>query len=236
MDHDHARTLRLAKTRRRPDYRAMAVQQQSIPGGLPVAIIDDFLDRDTHAALLAWTLTNEAAFAPTMVGKGRHDPHLRSSRWVRGPEFEPWRERLRALVTPVLPVLARGAGLEPFDPARIEVQLACHNHGDFYDAHIDTAIVNPESRHGSRMLSMVYYFHAEPLGFGGGRLRLHPVLAGGGGTLDIAPVQNRLVGFASWAPHEVLPVDCPSRRFADSRFTLNIWAHRTSDAPASGQS
>jgi Rps23 Pro-64 3,4-dihydroxylase Tpa1-like proline 4-hydroxylase len=41
---------------------------------------------------------------------------------------------------------------------------------------------------------------------------------------DIEPGQNRLVAFPSWAPHEVMPISCPSRRFIDSRFAVNCWA------------
>jgi Rps23 Pro-64 3,4-dihydroxylase Tpa1-like proline 4-hydroxylase len=32
--------------------------------------------------------------------------------------------------------------------------------------------------------------------------------------------------FPSWAPHEVMPISCPSKRFTDSRFAINYWVYR----------
>jgi asparagine synthetase B (glutamine-hydrolysing) len=43
---------------------------------------------------------------------------------------------------------------------------------------------------------------------------------------DIEPIHNSLLMFPSWAPHEVMPVNCPSQRFIDSRFAINCWVHR----------
>lgn len=40
---------------------------------------------------------------------------------------------------------------------------------------------------------------------------------------EIVPEDNLLVLFPSSALHEIRPVRCPSRAFADSRFTLNGW-------------
>jgi SM-20-related protein len=39
--------------------------------------------------------------------------------------------------------------------------------------------------------------------------------------LDLAPENDSLVIFPSWAPHEVMPVVFPSGGFADSRFSVN---------------
>jgi Rps23 Pro-64 3,4-dihydroxylase Tpa1-like proline 4-hydroxylase len=39
-------------------------------------------------------------------------------------------------------------------------------------------------------------------------------------------MQNQIVFFPSETLHEVLPVECPSGEFADSRFTVNGWLHR----------
>src|SRR6184192_3632415 len=43
---------------------------------------------------------------------------------------------------------------------------------------------------------------------------------------NIVPRQNQLVAFPSCLAHEITLVDCPSRAFADSRFTVNGWFHR----------
>ncbi|MBE9012911.1 2OG-Fe(II) oxygenase, partial [Pseudanabaenaceae cyanobacterium LEGE 13415] len=43
---------------------------------------------------------------------------------------------------------------------------------------------------------------------------------------EIQPINNSIIFFPSHFLHEVLPVSCPSRQFADSRFTLNGWIRR----------
>lgn len=63
-----------------------------------------------------------------------------------------------------------------------------------------------------------------PRGFAGGELRLHPFSPDGARDwLDIEPEHNALLAFPSWAPHEVRPVNCPSRRFEESRFAVKVW-------------
>jgi SM-20-related protein len=73
----------------------------------------------------------------------------------------------------------------------------------------------------------VYYFFSEPKAFNGGALRLYAI---GGNSqqsfIDIEPERNSLLVFPSWAPHEVMPVHCPSGRFVDSRFAINCWLYR----------
>jgi Rps23 Pro-64 3,4-dihydroxylase Tpa1-like proline 4-hydroxylase len=77
------------------------------------------------------------------------------------------------------------------------------------------------------MLSAVYYFHRMPKAFSGGCLRLHRIGARPGDIgMDVTPIDNSLVVFPSWAPHEVLPVRCLSGAFGDSRFAVNCWVYR----------
>jgi Rps23 Pro-64 3,4-dihydroxylase Tpa1-like proline 4-hydroxylase len=45
-------------------------------------------------------------------------------------------------------------------------------------------------------------------------------------ALTLTPPQNSIVFFPSSYLHEVMPVSCPSRAFADSRLTVNGWLHR----------
>ena len=113
----------------------------------------------------------------------------------------------------------------PVDAPKLETQLVAHNDGAFYSRHIDTQMIG---RHDHiRVLSGVYYFHAKPKAFTGGALRLYSIGNGEGRTfVDIEPEHNSLVVFPSWAPHEVMPVSCPSKRFVDSRFAINCWIHR----------
>jgi Rps23 Pro-64 3,4-dihydroxylase Tpa1-like proline 4-hydroxylase len=77
-------------------------------------------------------------------------------------------------------------------------------------------------------LTFVYFFHREPRRFAGGELRLFDtaqterVSAKVEHFKLIYPLQNQVVFFPSSYVHEILPVICPSREFADSRFTVNL--------------
>ena len=110
-------------------------------GVASIVLYDDFLDVATLTELIDCTLENEAAFEPSGVGQGQaNDRVIRSSRRAPEPAFKPWRDRLRALVEPLLPDLATAVGVAPFAPARLEVQLIAHNDDDFYRTPIGTAI------------------------------------------------------------------------------------------------
>ena len=81
-----------------------------------------------------------------------------------------------------------------------------------------------------RALSGVYYLHRAPKGFSGGALRFYAI-GDANRFVDVEPVHNSLLVFPSWAPHEVMPISCPTGAFMDSRFAVNCWLHRRS-APA----
>ena len=131
-------------------------------------------------------------------------------------------EHVRAL----LPELIDQLRVTPFIAGEIELELVAHNDGAHFALHGDLYTGQGSAR-GDRLLSAVYYFHRAPKAFSGGCLRLHRIGARPGDTgVDIAPDQNSLVVFPSWAPHEVLTVHCPSGAFGDSRFAVNCWVYR----------
>jgi len=109
--------------------------------------------------------------------------------------------------------------------------LTASNHGDFYRKHRDGGSAANQATD-PRTLTCVYYFFADPKPFAGGDLRLYDwrrqgeTFAPADSFQQIAPVSNRLVVFASDAYHELLPVRCPSRLFADSRFAMTVWIRR----------
>src|SRR5262249_9445034 len=102
------------------------------------------------------------------------------------------------------------------------------NDGDFFHFHSD----NASERVSSRYLTFVYFFHREPQQFEGGELRIHDARLAGesyvseGSYQPIVPRQNQIVFFPCELMHEITPVECPSRLFADSRFTVNGWLRR----------
>src|SRR5262249_22274511 len=110
------------------------------------------------------------------------------------------------------------------DP-RLETELVAHGDGSFYKRHVDTQTGHYPDVKRIRVLSCVYYFNAKPKAFTGGALRLYALGGQEVKFVDIEPVYNSLVTFLAWIPHEVMPISCPSRRFIDSRFAVNCWAH-----------
>ncbi|PTS77990.1 prolyl 4-hydroxylase subunit alpha [Sphingomonas sp. HMWF008] len=204
----------------------------------PFAVRDLLLSDQDLADLLAFAVAHEADFKPTGIGShadgsGGLNPSYRSSRGLPSRIFKPWRDRIKASVAPLLPGILTDLGMRAFDVARYEIELVRHNDGDFYKRHIDTQTGPTETAR--RAISLVYYFHAEPKAFEGGALRLY-ALNRNDVFLDVEPRQNRLVAFASWVPHEVMPISCPSGRFIDSRFAINCWVRMTPPTPLKAQS
>jgi Rps23 Pro-64 3,4-dihydroxylase Tpa1-like proline 4-hydroxylase len=190
-----------------------------------------FLASEERAALLAWSLANEARFQPAQLRGRAVDPSVRRALVLR--DLGPLREVFETRVADLLPTFIDTLGLPAFEPSGIDLELAAHNDGAHFALHTDTYTQPSSTARGHRMLSAVYYFHAEPRGFTGGQLRLHRfgTTAPTSEFEEIEPAQNCLVAFPSWAPHEVRPIACPSRAFAHSRFAVNVWIHRASGAP-----
>ena len=191
---------------------------------LPFLREEQFLAPADHAALLAWTLANEARFEPAALSGNIVDPKVRHASSLR--DLGPLGPVLRARIAAEVPGWIKSLRVTGFDIHDIELELAAHNDGAHFVLHADTYTRDKVAR-GDRMLSAVYYFHREPKRFDGGMLRLHRLGAKPGDPgVDIAPEQNSLLVFPSWGPHEVLPVSCPSHEFADSRFAVNCWVYR----------
>ncbi len=177
--------------------------------------------------LLSHAIDNEQRFEASRVGavEGVVNPAFRSSRILR--DLGTLENDIRMRLLDLAPALMKQLGTTPFAVAKAELEMVAHGDGAFYRPHIDTALDDPDDDT-VRLVSAVYYFHVEPRRYSGGALRLHPIGSHGasGQCVDIEPQHNALVSFPSWALHEVLPVRCPSRSFADSRFAINCWLLR----------
>ncbi|MDB5677564.1 2OG-Fe(II) oxygenase [Sphingomonas bacterium] len=201
----------------------------------PYAVRDGVLRTGDLADLLDFTLAHEVDFGLSKLGQAGLTPDYRSSRTLPRRMLDAWRDRIEGYVTALLPGLLAELGIKPFPVSRFELELVANNDGDFYRTHIDTKM-GPREGRGTRLVSMVYYFHVEPKAFTGGALRLFS-LASKSVFADVEPAQNRLVAFPSWVPHEVRPTICPSGAFTDSRFSINCWARsKGKTAPAQSQS
>jgi Rps23 Pro-64 3,4-dihydroxylase Tpa1-like proline 4-hydroxylase len=132
---------------------------------------------------------------------------------------------VRSIIAPTLDELRLN---EPGGEPR-EFEISAYGDGGHFNAHIDTVEVLDRVR----ILSCVYYFAATPPRFSGGALRLHAFPSRAGAVtdappyVDVAPETDTFVAFASWLRHEVLPVRVPSGAWADRRFAINCWIHRT---------
>jgi len=192
----------------------------------PYLVLRDFLDEATVAGLLDHALAHETEFAATRTGYGENGgvkPHIRVSVGTR--DLGPFRPILKAKISALVPDWVEKLRVTPVESPKLETELVAHNDGAFYKRHIDTQTAS--DRNHLRVLSAVYYFHAEPKAFSGGPLRLHAIGSADAPFVDVQPERNSLLVFPSWAPHEVMPISCPSRRFIDSRFAINCWVLRT---------
>lgn len=193
----------------------------------PFGLVRNWLGPDTVRGLLAYAEARQDAFVGSVIrrdGGPVVDPAFRASLQLR--DLGDFAAPLRRNIVAQLPAMAAQLGVKPFVPARVWIELIAHNDGAFFKRHTDASMSAPDGK-SRRVISAVYYFHAEPKAFSGGVLRLYPLSASSapGPAVDIAPDNDSLVYFLSWFPHEVTPVECPSRRFADSRFAINFWIH-----------
>jgi Rps23 Pro-64 3,4-dihydroxylase Tpa1-like proline 4-hydroxylase len=183
--------------------------------------LDDFLPADVHAKLVGYAIASQPRFITTSVDADVTD--YRNS-WVLH-DFPEFASLMRAQVSARLPELRAHFGLDDFAVADIECQLTAHNDGHYYKVHND----NGSPATASRALSYVYYFHRDPKGFDGGALRMYDsriennYYVAADSHTDIAPRNNSIVFFLPRYLHEVMPIACASRAFADSRFTVNGW-------------
>jgi SM-20-related protein len=199
----------------------------------------DFLSPEDHQAVLNWVIANESAFQPATVTTGiagsgvEVDASKRTALVTRN--LGPLEQRLRGALMDALPLLRERTGTGGPVPDSLELEFAAHGDGAHFVAHTDTSygadrrtVGGRDGAGEDRLLSAVYYFHAEPQGFEGGALRLYrvgadPKALADNDFIELQPLQNSLIAFPSWALHEVRPVRCASARFRDYRFALNCW-------------
>ncbi len=137
-------------------------------------------------------------------------------------------ELILARIRTVLPEVLAKLEMQPFEIAGVESQITASNDGDYFHYHSDNGSDQVASRH----LTFVYFFHREPKQFEGGELRIHDAQLEDGSYVPsgsyqtIVPQANQIVFFPCELLHEITPIRCASKQFADSRFTLNGWLRR----------
>jgi hypothetical protein len=189
--------------------------------------IDDLLEPQEHARLLAYARTREVDFTADSVTSADRtfhvEPDFRRSGIIENLEdvWDLFEARLRRL----LPHVRRELELQWFPLGRIERQMAVHRDGGVFRAHADDTA--PEAA--GRCLTCVYYFHDRPKRFTGGELWLYDTVVRGTHAekgnryVSIDPPDNTAVFFASDVYYEVRPLCRQSESFGDSRFSINVW-------------
>jgi Rps23 Pro-64 3,4-dihydroxylase Tpa1-like proline 4-hydroxylase len=194
-------------------------------------VLDEFLAPQELDELIAYILQHEAQFESSEVISPNGEPGMiafdhRRSRVLMdlGKHEAIILDRIRGVLPKVLDQL----GVEEFPVIHTEAQITASNDGDFFRAHSDDS----DERIASRRITFVYFFHREPRQFEGGELLLHDSHCAGERQVGsrsyqtVVPRQNQIVFFPCSLLHEITPVECPSRAFANSRFTLNGWLHQ----------
>lgn len=215
------------------EQRATAVAVLERPEFLPAqfVVLDEFLVPEELKELTEYALSHESDFvlseviAPGEAGSMVDYEHRRSSVLMDAGEHQAVIvNRIQACLPRVLQKLGR----EMFPVSKTETQMTASNDGDFFRHHND----NGQGEIASRELTFVYFFHREPKAFRGGELRIYDSrlenseYVSTGDYQIIVPQQNQIVFFPSALLHEITRVECPSRAFADSRFTVNGWFHQ----------
>nr|WP_290225718.1 2OG-Fe(II) oxygenase [Trichocoleus desertorum] len=186
--------------------------------------LENFLTAEENSQLLRYALEQEAAFVPTSTATNAI-AYRRSLVLHDFPEFS---QLIKERVQAVLPRVLEQLNIPAFLITQIEAQLTAHGDGNYYKIHND----NGSSDAATRELTYVYYFCQQPQPFSGGELRIYDsrieqsryIKADSFQTVE--PRNNSIVFFLSRYMHEVLPTHCPSKAFADSRFTINGWLRR----------
>ena len=196
----------------------------------PIVVFDEFLVSEELTGLLDYTISHSDYFASTRVisreGEGIIDRTNRRSRVLIA--WSPFHELLANRIGTFFPAVLEKLRWPSFQVRHIETQLTASNHEEFFKTHSDNGNVVVRTR----QLTFVYFFYREPKRFSGGELIIYDTLVKdgyhtpAGPSYVIHPRQNQIVFFPSYCLHQVTTISCPSRAFADSRFTLNGWLHQ----------
>ncbi|MEG4457855.1 2OG-Fe(II) oxygenase [Microcoleus sp. N9_A1] len=188
------------------------------------AQIDNFLTPAEKNKLIKYVLAKESEFVSTSTSTNAED-YRRSMVLHSFPEFS---TLILNRIKGILPDVLRKLNIQSFALGDIEAQLTMHNDNNFYKLHNDSG--SPDTA--SRFFTYVYYFNREPKAFSGGELQIYDSKIENNFYVadetfrTVEPRNNSIVFFLSRYMHEVLLVSCPSKAFADSRFTINGWVRK----------
>jgi Rps23 Pro-64 3,4-dihydroxylase Tpa1-like proline 4-hydroxylase len=190
----------------------------------PVVQLDGFLSGSEVAWLMELVFAAESRFVPSRVSDDKED--YRQSLMLAAPDElrRLMLGKIKAAMPEVIPQLRLGQ----FAIGEVDCQVTASVDGSYFKAHTDAGANETYKR----QFTYVYYFNREPKAFTGGELRIYDdtirngKLAATDSFQTVEPRHNSIVFFQAAVMHEVMPVSMPSKRFRDSRFTVNGWIER----------
>lgn len=212
-------------------------------------IIDDFLPTKENEAIFNHFLALEDLFKPSAIGHDQViDTSYRSNLNLNMDalyhllgEADPEKLKAHRATSPLLKMLDNlmqdeqwlsmlDAAPFPLHDMRYcdywSTQISRYGEKDHYHWHYDHI---PHDT--TRLITLIYYAHAQPKAFTGGELCLTDGLLWGKELMGektrvaIEPRNNRLVLFDSRSLHTVMPTQAP-KDFAQGRFSVNVWIGR----------
>jgi Rps23 Pro-64 3,4-dihydroxylase Tpa1-like proline 4-hydroxylase len=188
-------------------------------GSAPFCRYFNIFGTETSQEIYRLALAKREAFSNSRTSPSKNYRNWRKSKVIYDDQLTSVFELVQQEIIRRLPEVLASLSVPRFEVDALELQLTSHNDGEYYHWHTD----NGTPATAARTITFVYYFHAEPRVFQGGELVIYQ---GRGERHVITPQHDSMVFFPSTRRHEVLRVDCPTRRFEDGRFTLNGWIRR----------
>jgi SM-20-related protein len=203
-----------------------------VKGRCPHILVQNVLGPTIVKELFEYSCARERDFAPSLVknryfGPERIDSAVRDC--DRLADLGKFRAKLCTVLCRISGLASTELGLSEAAIEPHEFEISRYADGGHFAPHLDTGTTLSRLR----ILSGVYYFAPTPLRFSGGALRLYALPTASAKTgqellsVDIMPETDTLVLFPSWVWHEVLDVKITSDAWADGRFAINCWFHRS---------
>jgi Rps23 Pro-64 3,4-dihydroxylase Tpa1-like proline 4-hydroxylase len=206
----------------------------------PFVLLDNFLPSALHDALMPFMIAAEPRLTPAMVGQNEYNSNARESLELRDDrEAAELQRAVAKQIRGVIPAMIARLHIEPFEYDRLEVKMRVYADGHFFRVHMDNPPNNPETC--NRQISYVYFYHRVPRAYSGGDLILFDTDVANNqystaAFTRVEPEDNSIVFFPSGCYHSVVPVKCPTKQIADSRFAINGHVSKKAAKPEVGAS
>jgi len=200
---------------------------------LNYVLIEEFLPNHINKHIYSSIISSQGDFIPSFAYRKSSSYRRSKVLFANYLEEKGIVNIFEAEIMKKLPNILEALHIPQFEVTQFECQCTASNNGDYYRLHNDHGNLEVENR----ALSYVYYFsYPDPPNFTGGELVLYETdllnnFASNyqddlSPSISITPKNNSIILFDSRMTHEVREVKCDSRKFEDSRFTINGWIRK----------